>query len=52
MLRTCSLPDLYKLYRTLVDVPSVADVQHQHNLEIDDMEDEQAKEGPSDSEDM
>ncbi|XP_040412526.1 serine/threonine-protein kinase Nek1 isoform X4 [Cygnus olor] len=51
MLRTCSLPDLYKLYRTLVDVPSVADVQHQHNLEIDDMEDEQAKEGPSDSED-
>ncbi|NXW06047.1 NEK1 kinase, partial [Fregetta grallaria] len=52
MLRTCSLPDLYKLYRTLVDVPSVADVQHQHNLEIDDTEDEQAKEGPSDSEDM
>ncbi|NWV66464.1 NEK1 kinase, partial [Malurus elegans] len=52
MLRTCSLPDLYKLYRTLVDVPSVADVQHQHNLEIDDMEDEQAKEGPSDSEDI
>ncbi|NXX31390.1 NEK1 kinase, partial [Nicator chloris] len=52
MLRTCSLPDLYKLYRTLVDVPSVADVQHQHSLEIDDMEDEQAKEGPSDSEDI
>ncbi|NXK49900.1 NEK1 kinase, partial [Chauna torquata] len=52
MLRTCSLPDLYKLYRTLVDVPSVADVQHQHNIEIDDTEDEQAKEGPSDSEDM
>ncbi|NWR57138.1 NEK1 kinase, partial [Bucorvus abyssinicus] len=52
MLRTCSLPDLYKLYRTLVDVPSVADVQHQHNLETDDMEDEQAKEGPSDSEDI
>ncbi|NXX84724.1 NEK1 kinase, partial [Urocolius indicus] len=51
MLRTCSLPDLYKLYRTLVDVPSVADVQHQQNLEIDDTEDEQAKEGPSDSED-
>ncbi|XP_067993213.1 serine/threonine-protein kinase Nek1 isoform X14 [Melanerpes formicivorus] len=50
MLRTCSLPDLYKLYRTLVDVPSVADVQHQHNLEVDDTEDEQAKEGPSDSE--
>ncbi|XP_009980405.1 PREDICTED: serine/threonine-protein kinase Nek1 [Tauraco erythrolophus] len=52
MLRTCSLPDLCKLYRTLVDVPSVADVQHQHNLEIDDTEDEQAKEGPSDSEDI
>ncbi|XP_021252596.1 serine/threonine-protein kinase Nek1 isoform X4 [Numida meleagris] len=52
MLRTCSLPDLYKLYRTLVDVPSIADVQHQHNLEIDDTEDEQAKEGPSDSEDI
>ncbi|XP_066042105.1 serine/threonine-protein kinase Nek1 isoform X12 [Chamaea fasciata] len=52
MLRTCSLPDLYKLYRTLVDVPSVADVQHQHNIETDDTEDEQAKEGPSDSEDM
>ncbi|NXW65124.1 NEK1 kinase, partial [Eurystomus gularis] len=51
MLRTCSLPDLYKLYRVLVDVPSVADVQHQRNLEIDDTEDEQAKEGPSDSED-
>ncbi|NWW52432.1 NEK1 kinase, partial [Pedionomus torquatus] len=52
MLRTCSLPDLYKLYRTLVDVPSVADVQHQHHLETDDTEDEQAKEGPSDSEDI
>ncbi|XP_030901640.2 serine/threonine-protein kinase Nek1 isoform X3 [Melopsittacus undulatus] len=51
LLRTCSLPDLYKLYRTLIDVPSVADVQHQHNLEIDDTEEEQAKEGPSDSED-
>ncbi|NXY40814.1 NEK1 kinase, partial [Ceuthmochares aereus] len=51
MLRTCSLPDLYKLYRTLVDVPSVADVQHQHNLETDDTEDEQTKEAPSDSED-
>ncbi|XP_053796317.1 serine/threonine-protein kinase Nek1 isoform X7 [Vidua chalybeata] len=52
MLRTCSLPDLYKLYRTLVDVPSVADMQDQHNLETDDTEDEQAKEGPSDSEDI
>ncbi|XP_067407848.1 serine/threonine-protein kinase Nek1 isoform X2 [Emydura macquarii macquarii] len=52
MLRTCSLPDLSKLYRTLVDVPSVADVQHQDNLEIDDMEDDQVKEGHSDSEDI
>ncbi|NXJ93132.1 NEK1 kinase, partial [Corythaixoides concolor] len=52
MLRTCSLPDLCKLYRSLVDVPSVADVQHQHNLETDDTEDEQTKEGPSDSEDI
>lgn len=50
MLRTCSLPDLNKLYRTLVDVPSIADVQHQDNIETDDTEDEQAKEGPSDSE--
>ncbi|XP_064004887.1 serine/threonine-protein kinase Nek1 isoform X4 [Pogoniulus pusillus] len=50
MLRTCSLPDLNKLYRTLVDVPSIADVQHQENIETDDTEDEQAKEGPSDSE--
>uniref|UniRef100_A0A8C5RK28 non-specific serine/threonine protein kinase n=1 Tax=Laticauda laticaudata TaxID=8630 RepID=A0A8C5RK28_LATLA len=39
LLRTCSLPDLSKLYRTLVDVPSVADVQNQENLEIDDVED-------------
>lgn len=52
MLRTCSLPDLSKLYRTLVDVPSVADVQNQENLEIDDMEDEPVKEEPSDSEDV
>ncbi|NXA40021.1 NEK1 kinase, partial [Eudromia elegans] len=52
MLRTCSLPDLHKLYKTLVDVPSVADVQRQDDLEIDDTEDEQAKEGPSDSEDV
>ncbi|KAM8808191.1 serine/threonine-protein kinase Nek1 [Eudromia elegans] len=52
MLRTCSLPDLHKLYKTLVDVPSVADVQRQGDLEIDDTEDEQAKEGPSDSEDV
>lgn len=52
LLRTCSLPDLSKLYRTLVDVPSVADVQNQDNLEIDDLEDEPVKEGHSDSEDM
>ncbi|EMP28924.1 Serine/threonine-protein kinase Nek1 [Chelonia mydas] len=52
MLRTCSLPDLSKLYRTLIDVPIVADVQHQDNLEIEDMEDEHVKEGHSDSEDI
>uniref|UniRef100_A0A674IBQ2 non-specific serine/threonine protein kinase n=1 Tax=Terrapene triunguis TaxID=2587831 RepID=A0A674IBQ2_9SAUR len=52
MLRTCSLPDLSKLYRTLVDVPIVADVQHQDNLEIEDMDDEHVKEGHSDSEDI
>ncbi|XP_043369291.1 serine/threonine-protein kinase Nek1 isoform X6 [Dermochelys coriacea] len=52
MLRTCSLPDLSKLYRTLVDVPIVADVQHQDNLEIEDMEDEHVKEGHCDSEDI
>ncbi|XP_020661142.3 serine/threonine-protein kinase Nek1 isoform X1 [Pogona vitticeps] len=52
LLRTCSLPDLSKLYRTLVDVPSVADVQNQENLEIDDIEDEPVKEEHSDSEDI
>uniref|UniRef100_A0A8C8S4N8 non-specific serine/threonine protein kinase n=1 Tax=Pelusios castaneus TaxID=367368 RepID=A0A8C8S4N8_9SAUR len=52
MLRTCSLPDLSKLYRALVDVPSIADIQHQDNLEIDDLEDEHVKEGHSDSEDI
>ncbi|CAI5784109.1 serine serine/threonine-protein kinase Nek1 isoform X1 [Podarcis lilfordi] len=52
LLRTCSLPDLSKLYRTLVDVPSVADVQNQQSLEIDDMEDEPIKGEQSDSEDM
>ncbi|XP_008113420.2 serine/threonine-protein kinase Nek1 isoform X2 [Anolis carolinensis] len=52
LLRTCSLPDLSKLYRTLVDVPSVADVQNEETLEIDDMEDEPVKEGHSDSEDI
>ncbi|XP_008072960.1 serine/threonine-protein kinase Nek1 [Carlito syrichta] len=51
MLRTCSLPDLSKLFRTLMDVPTVGDV-HQDNLEIDDIEDEPIKEGPSDSEDI
>ncbi|XP_052018422.1 serine/threonine-protein kinase Nek1 isoform X4 [Apodemus sylvaticus] len=50
MLRTCSLPDLSKLFRTLMDVPTVGDV-HQDSLEIDDLEDEHIKEGPSDSED-
>ncbi|XP_032990943.1 serine/threonine-protein kinase Nek1 isoform X4 [Rhinolophus ferrumequinum] len=51
MLRTCSLPDLSKLFRTLMDVPTVADVR-QGNLEIDDIEDEHIKEGPSDCEDI
>uniref|UniRef100_A0A286XIE3 non-specific serine/threonine protein kinase n=1 Tax=Cavia porcellus TaxID=10141 RepID=A0A286XIE3_CAVPO len=51
MLRTCSLPDLSKLFRTLMDVPTVGDV-HQDNLEIDEIEDEHIKEGPSDSEDI
>uniref|UniRef100_A0A6I8PAG4 non-specific serine/threonine protein kinase n=1 Tax=Ornithorhynchus anatinus TaxID=9258 RepID=A0A6I8PAG4_ORNAN len=51
MLRTCSLPDLSKLFKTLVDVPSVADVHHD-NLEMDELEDEHVKEGPSDSEDI
>ncbi|XP_077209721.1 serine/threonine-protein kinase Nek1 isoform X2 [Paroedura picta] len=52
MLRTCSLPDLSKLYKTLVDVPSIADIQNRENLEIEDMEDEPIKEGQSDSEDI
>ncbi|ETE63735.1 Serine/threonine-protein kinase Nek1, partial [Ophiophagus hannah] len=43
--------DLSKLYRTLVDVPSVADVQNQENLEIDDVEDVPIKEH-SDSEEI
>ncbi|KAM5264316.1 serine/threonine-protein kinase Nek1 [Ctenodactylus gundi] len=49
MLRTCSLPDLSKLFRTLTDVPTVGDV-HQANLEIEEIEG--IKEGPSDSEDI
>ncbi|XP_054846378.1 serine/threonine-protein kinase Nek1 isoform X1 [Eublepharis macularius] len=52
MLRTCSLPDLSKLYKTLVDVPSIADMQNRENLEMDDMEDEPIKGGQSDSEDV
>ncbi|XP_059958667.1 serine/threonine-protein kinase Nek1 isoform X5 [Mesoplodon densirostris] len=51
MLRTCSLPDLSKLFRTLMDVPIVGD-GGQDNLEMDEMEDEHVKEGPSDSEDI
>ncbi|XP_036170238.1 serine/threonine-protein kinase Nek1 isoform X6 [Myotis myotis] len=51
MLRTCSLPDLSKLFRTLMDVPTVGDVR-QDNLGMDDIEDEHIKEGPSDSEDI
>ncbi|XP_021120587.1 serine/threonine-protein kinase Nek1 isoform X2 [Heterocephalus glaber] len=49
MLRTCSLPDLSKLFRILMDIPTVGDVQD--NLEIDEIEDEHIK-GPSDSEDI
>lgn len=51
MLRTCSLPDLSKLFRTLMDVPTVGDV-HRDNLEIDEIEEDHIKEGPSDSEDI
>lgn len=51
MLRTCSLPDLSKLFGTLMDVPTVGDVR-QDNLEMDEIEDEHIKEGPSDSEDI
>ncbi|XP_070361163.1 serine/threonine-protein kinase Nek1 isoform X5 [Equus asinus] len=51
MLRTCSLPDLSKLFGTLMDVPTVGDVR-QDNLEIDEIEDEHVKDGPSDSEDI
>nr|XP_031297940.1 serine/threonine-protein kinase Nek1 isoform X6 [Camelus dromedarius] len=51
MLRTCSLPDLSKLFQTLMDVPTVGDVR-QDSLEMDDVEEEHVKEGPSDSEDI
>ncbi|KAM9084045.1 serine/threonine-protein kinase Nek1 isoform 8-T10 [Megaptera novaeangliae] len=51
MLRTCSLPDLSKLFRTLMDIPIVGDGR-QDSLELDEMEDERVKEGPSDSEDV
>ncbi|XP_063776693.1 serine/threonine-protein kinase Nek1 isoform X2 [Pseudophryne corroboree] len=52
MLRTCSLPDLSKMFKTLVDVPSVADLQGDENLEIEDIEDEPAQDAEhSDSED-
>ncbi|KAM5234756.1 serine/threonine-protein kinase Nek1 isoform 12-T14 [Hipposideros larvatus] len=50
MLRTCSLPDLSKLFSTLMDVPTVADAR-QDNLEIDEIEDEHVK-GPTDCEDI
>lgn len=43
MLRTCSLPDLSKLFRTLMDVPTVGDVVHQDSLEIEELEDEHSK---------
>lgn len=52
MLRTCSLPDLSKLFKTLVDVPSVADFQDEQHLEIEDIEDEPVRDvDHSDSED-
>ncbi|XP_043827725.1 serine/threonine-protein kinase Nek1 isoform X3 [Dromiciops gliroides] len=51
MLRTCSLPDLSKLFRTLIDVPTVVDVCRD-NLEIEDTEEEPIKEAPSDGEEM
>ncbi|XP_051822326.1 serine/threonine-protein kinase Nek1 isoform X2 [Antechinus flavipes] len=51
MLRTCSLPDLSKLFRTLIDVPTVVDVC-QDSLEIEDTEDEPIKEAASDCEEM
>ncbi|KAM4052706.1 serine/threonine-protein kinase Nek1-like [Anomaloglossus baeobatrachus] len=52
MLRTCSLPDLSELFKTLVDVPSVADLQGEENLEIEDIEDEPVRDvDHSDSED-
>ncbi|XP_040189072.1 serine/threonine-protein kinase Nek1 isoform X7 [Rana temporaria] len=52
MLRTCSLPDLSKLFKTLVDVPSVADLQGDEQLEIEEIEDEPAQDADhSDSED-
>ncbi|XP_077333313.1 serine/threonine-protein kinase Nek1 isoform X4 [Lithobates pipiens] len=52
MLRTCSLPDLSKLFKTLVDVPSVADLQGVEQLEIEEIEDEPAQDADhSDSED-
>ncbi|XP_036618632.1 serine/threonine-protein kinase Nek1 isoform X2 [Trichosurus vulpecula] len=51
MLRTCSLPDLSKLFRTLIDVPTVVDVC-QDSLEIEDTEDEPIKEAPSDCEEI
>ncbi|XP_069833923.1 serine/threonine-protein kinase Nek1 isoform X2 [Dendropsophus ebraccatus] len=52
MLRTCSLPDLSKLFKTLVDVPSVADLQGEEHLEIEDIEDEPVRDvDHSDSED-
>ncbi|XP_075716375.1 serine/threonine-protein kinase Nek1 isoform X2 [Rhinoderma darwinii] len=52
MLRTCSLPDLSKLFKTLVDVPSVADLQGEEQLEIEDIEDEPVQDADhSDSED-
>eukprot|EP00079_Xenopus_tropicalis_P018969 XP_012808178.1 PREDICTED: serine/threonine-protein kinase Nek1 isoform X2 [Xenopus tropicalis] len=52
MLRTCSLPDLSKLFKTFVDEPTVADVEGEEQLEIEDIEDEPVQDADhSDSED-
>lgn len=46
------MPDLSKLFKTLVDVPSVADLQGVEQLEIEEIEDEPAQDADhSDSED-
>ncbi|KAG8453844.1 hypothetical protein GDO86_000461 [Hymenochirus boettgeri] len=52
MLRTCSLPDLSKLFKTFVNAPVVTDAEGEEQLEIEDIEDEPVLDGDhSDSED-